>query len=209
MLTSTYTLVALSVEQTSARTALQALLDELQALPAEPASLPASRAAELGGMLRRVYDDCHWRKLDQFLVPALRCHTGAADALLDELEALSSLAAEAMVEAEATVRARAGAAAEVDGAGFLGAALRSVGALQLRLEREEHELFPLARSAVGNDAWFALANQMMAHDVYARERRAMPRTPAAPGTPGPGLPVAGERLQAESARWHQALLAAH
>lgn len=209
MLTSTYTLVALSVEQTSARAALHALLEELQVLPGQDPGLPAERTAVLCGMLRRVYDDCHWRKLDRFLVPALRCHTGAADALLDDLEALSSRAAEAMVEAEGAISADAAPVA-IAGAGFLAAALRSVEALLLRLEREEQELFPLARSAVGNDAWFALAKQMMAHDAHARERRAMPRTPGTPGTLGPpGLAAAAERMQGESARRHQALSAAH
>ncbi|MGJ7918289.1 hypothetical protein ACI48D_22825, partial [Massilia sp. LXY-6] len=37
--------------------------------------------------------------------------------------------------------------------------------------REEHELFPLARSLVRGEAWFAIANQMLAHDAVARERR--------------------------------------
>lgn len=197
MLTSTYTLVALSVEQTSARAALQALLDELQALPGDSDTLAADRAAALCGMLRRVYDDCHWRKLDKFLVPALRCHTCAADGLLDALETLSGQAAEAMVEAEAEL---GDGADPVPRAAFGAAVERCVAALRLRLEREEHELFPLARSAVGNDAWFALANQMMAHDAYARERRAPPRPPGAPG-----LAPGAERLQAEAGRWRQAL----
>jgi hypothetical protein len=57
---------------------------------------------------------------------------------------------------------------------FCGAVERCVAALRRRLEREEHELFPLARSVVGGDAWFAIANQMLAHDAYARERREAP-----------------------------------
>jgi hypothetical protein len=200
MLTSTYILVALSVEQTSARTALHTLLDDLHALPGDMSTFVTSRAIELCGMLRRVYDGCHWRKLDKFLVPALRSSTGAANGLLADLEALSSDAAAAMSAAEACV-ADAGT---VPRGPFRMAVERCVAALRLRLEREEHELFPLACSAVGREAWLALAHQMLAYDSDTRERR----TPA-PGPAAGELPVAAERLQLESMRWRQALFATH
>lgn len=189
MLTSTYTLVALSVEQTTARSALQSLLDDLYALPGDFATLAAGRAAQLCGALRRIYDDCHWRKLDKFLVPALRRCTEAADGLLRELEQLSMHAAEAMAAAEACIGAGGRA---VQRAPFQAAVERCVAALRHRLEREEHELFPLARSRVGRDAWFAIANQMLAHDAYAQERRTAPRQRRSAIDP-PGMGVAGHR----------------
>jgi len=172
MLTSTYTLVALSVEQTTVRAALQSLLDELRALPGDFSTLAAGRAAQLCTALRQAYDNCHWRKLDKFLVPALRRSTAAADRLLEELERLSGQAASAMATAEASVGA---ADRPVPRDVFCGAVEGCVAALRCRLEREEHELFPLARAAVGGDAWFAIANQMLAHDAYAQEHRADPR----------------------------------
>ncbi|WP_075792304.1 hemerythrin domain-containing protein [Massilia putida] len=168
MLTSTYTLVALSVEQTTVRAALQSLLDELRALPGDFSTLAAGRAAQMCAALRQAYDNCHWRKLDKFLVPALRRSTAAADALLAELERLSSQAAAAMSTAEACVGA---ADRPVQRDRFCGAVECCVAALRRRLEREEHELFPLARAAVGGDAWFAIANQMLAHDAHAQEHR--------------------------------------
>ncbi|MCS0628291.1 hemerythrin domain-containing protein [Telluria mixta] len=171
MLTSTYTLVALSVEQTTVRAALQSLLDELRALPGDFSTLAAGRAAQLCAALRQVYDNCHWRKLDKFLVPALRRSTAAADGLLEELERLSGKAAVAMSTAEACVGA---ADHPVPREVFCHAVEYCVGALRSRLEREEKELFPLARTAVGGDAWFAIANQMLAHDAYAQERRGDP-----------------------------------
>jgi len=168
MLTSTYTLVALSVEHTTVRAALQSLLDELRALPGDFSTLAAGRAAQLCTALRQAYDNCHWRKLDKFLVPALRRSTAAADGLLAELERLSGQAAAAVCAAEACV----GAADRPVPRGAFGDAVECcVAALRRRLEREEHELFPLARAAVGGDAWFAIANQMLAHDTYAQERR--------------------------------------
>ena len=172
MLTSTYTLVALSVEQTTVRAALQSLLDELRALPGDFSTLAAGRAAQLCAALRQVYDNCHWRKLDKFLVPALRRSTAAADGLLEELERLSGRAAAAMGAAEACV---GGADRPVPRDVFCDAVEGCIAALRCRLEREEHELFPLARAAVGGDAWFAIANQMLAHDAYAQEHRVDPR----------------------------------
>ena len=172
MLTSTYTLVALSVEQTTVRAALQSLLDELRALPGDFSTLAAGRAAQLCAALRQVYDNCHWRKLDKFLVPALRRSTAAADGLLEELERLSGRAAAAMGTAEACV---GGADRPVPRDVFCDAVEGCIAALRCRLEREEHELFPLARAAVGGDAWFAIANQMLAHDAYAQEHRVDPR----------------------------------
>jgi hemerythrin-like domain-containing protein len=175
MLTSTYTLVALSVEQNTVRGALQSQLEDLHALPGDSTTLALGRAAQLCASLRQIYDSCHWRKLDKFLVPALRRHTAAADGLLHELDQLSRNAAEAIYVAEACV---AHPDRPVPRERFSSAVERCVAALRLRLEREEHELFPLARSVVGDGAWFAIANQMLAHDAHARERREGQGTPA-------------------------------
>jgi hemerythrin-like domain-containing protein len=168
MLTSTYTLVALSVEQTTVRSALQSLARSLHALPDDGGTLAPGQAAELCAELRQVVDDCHWRKLDKFLIPALRRATCAADGLLRDLEQISRGAADSLASAEACVDA---GTRGVDREGFREAVERCIAALRCRLEREEHELFPLARSLVRGEAWFAIANQMLAHDAVARERR--------------------------------------
>ncbi|WP_051971676.1 hemerythrin domain-containing protein [Massilia sp. 9096] len=168
MLTSTYTLVALSIEQTAVRAALQALADELRALPGDYATVAAGRAAQLCAALRRAVDDCHWRKLDKFLVPVLRNSSRAAESLLQDLESLSAGASASMAQAEACVGA---GDRPVERERFCGAVEACIAALRLRLEREEDELFPLARGTVGGDAWFAIANQMLAHDAHAQERR--------------------------------------
>jgi hemerythrin-like domain-containing protein len=205
MLTSTYTLVALSVEQTTVRAALQSLLDELRALPAEFSTLAGGRAAQLCTALRQAYDNCHWRKLDKFLVPALRRSTSAADGLLADLERLSGQAALAMGAAEACIGP---ADHPVPRDVFCDAVESCVGALRRRLEREEHELFPLARAAVGGDAWFAIANQMLAHDAHAQEHRGdarLTRRGLAAGRDARGR----DPLQPEFWRRYAALTAAH
>ena len=190
MLTSTYTLVALSVEQTTARAALQSLLEELCALPGDFGTLAAGRAAALCAALRQVYENYHWRKLDKFVVPALRRSTAAADALLAELDGLSGEAASAMDAAAACVGAGDQPVPRVP---FCGAVERCIAALRRRLEREELELFPIARGAVGFDAWFAIANQMLAQDAYAQEKRGEPGRSAQPPAAVPSAGIAAPR----------------
>jgi hemerythrin-like domain-containing protein len=187
MLTSTYTLVALSVEQTTVRSALQSLARTLHGLPDDGGTLAPGQAAALCAELRQVVDDCHWRKLDKFLIPALRRATGAADGLLCDLEQISGSAADSLAAAEACVDA---GGRGVDGDGFREAVERCIAALRCRLEREEHELFPLARTLVSGEAWFAVANQMLAHDAVARERRGSLRHGR--GRPERGYPEAVE-----------------
>jgi hypothetical protein len=175
MLTSTYTLVALSIEQASARIGLQSLLERWQP-SAWQHRLPSKRDFELAcDALRVAFDNCYWRKLDKFVVPALR-RAGAAAGLLAELDALTLAAIGARADAH-------GAAAVQDPA--FGAAIeRCCNLLLERLEREERELFPLARVHVPSEAWFAIANQMLANDALQNENRGYASGPVQAGAMG-------------------------
>jgi hemerythrin-like domain-containing protein len=176
MLTATYTLVALSVEQTSIRAGLQSLQKLLQTNFLDKQSLSAAQVEVTCDALRRLYESCHWRKLDKFLIPALRRAGQGAETLLTELDALSQSAADAMAVAQ-----RAVDSASLDSQQrveeFCGAALQFCRALLERLEREERELFSAASSLISGEAWFAIANQMLAHDAYQQESRGAERAP--------------------------------
>ena len=172
MLTSTYTLVALSIEQASARIGLQSLLERWQP-SAWQHKEPTPREFELAcDALRVAFDNCYWRKLDKFVVPALR-RAGAGADLLAELDALTLAAIEALADAHA--------AAAVHDRGFGAALERCCNLLLERLEREERELFPLARLHVPSEVWFAIANQMLAHDAWQNENRGYPADPLRAG----------------------------
>ena len=171
MLTATYTLVALSVEQTSVRVGLQSLRQMLQAYYLHQPALTAAQVDYAALSMQRLYDACHWRKLDKFLIPAVRRSTGLADDLLAELDALSTQSADAL----AVSTAFGGAIDDSEQvAAFCTVVNTFCNALLTRIEREEHDLFPLARAAVTGEAWFALANQMLAHDAYLQEHRCEP-----------------------------------
>lgn len=180
MLTSTYTLVALSVEQARMRVEVQALLERWRpaAWWGEPPTMRQYEGAcdDLG----RVSEACHWRKLDKFVLPALRRRGGRAATLVAELDALGRSAAQARQAARA-------AAAEGD-PGCLAAVERCCQLLLERLEREERELLPLARTMIPGETWFAIANQMLAHDSYQHEQRGSAMGPPG-GIPPPGHPA--------------------
>ena len=176
MLTATYTLVALSVEQTSMRVSLHSVQQLVQKSYAQKKALTEGQAAYVCDTLRRLYEACQGRKLDRFLLPAL-CRAGAgAEPLLCELDLLSRSAAEALGSA---CRLAAGNIDDTDGVdAFCLAVERFCAALALRFDREERELFPIARSVIAGDAWFAVANQMLAHDAYLEEHRGRVPPPA-------------------------------
>lgn len=170
MLTETYTLVALSVEQTSLRAGLQSLQKLLETNFSHRSALTATQVEYACDAARSLFQGCHWRKLDKFLVPAIRHATGGADQLLLELDRLTNDAADAMATA-------IGCAAEgaLDSAvrvsRFCGALNRFCTPLLDRLEREEDELFCVAREVISGEAWFGIANQLLAHDAYQLETR--------------------------------------
>lgn len=189
MLTATYTLVALSVEQASVRVSLQSLQKVLYSNFVQQRALTPGQVDYACDALRRLYDTCHWRKIEKFLIPAIHRATHDADELLAELDHLNSAAAEAMGEiAERFAGLSVDSADRV--ADFCAAVDTFCNSLLKRLAREEQELFPVARTVISGEAWFSIANKMLVHEAYVQETK--PR-------PGPVAPAARGRLASERA----------
>jgi len=173
MLTATYTLVSLSVEQASIRVSLLSFQQYMHALLRQQQQLSIAHLDYAGDWLKRLYQCGYWRKVDQYLVPAIRRATPHADGLLEELGKLNHAA----LESVNLVQRRAMAAS--DSAERLGSQVEQLGAaidsfcaaLMARLEMEERELFALARRVIAGDAWFAIAYQFLAHDARVAENR--------------------------------------
>jgi hemerythrin-like domain-containing protein len=193
MLTATYTLVALSVEQASVRVSLQSLQKVLYNNFVQQRALTPGQVDYACVALRRLYDACHWRKIEKFLIPAIHHATRDADELLQDLDRLNSAAAEAMGElAERFAGLSVDTADRV--AEFCAAVDLFCNSLLQRLAREEQELFPVARSVISGEAWFSIANKMLAHEAYVQETR-----PARAGA-GPAAAPARDRLAGQLAR---------
>jgi hemerythrin-like domain-containing protein len=191
MLTATYTLVALSVEQASVRVSLQSLQKLLQSTFIDQSTLTPGQVGYACDAVRRLVDNCHWRKLDMFLIPAIRHATSEADQVLHDLDELARASADAATTlgnriAELALESQQGVnqfCATIES--FCSATLK-------RLEREEHELFPLARAVISGEAWFSIANAMLAHDAYVQETKPTQSRPGA----GPRRRSEPERLTA-------------
>lgn len=170
MLTETYTLVALSVEQARVRVNLLSLQQSLYTNWIEQCTLTTGQVDYACDSLRRLYDSWNWRKIEQFLIPAMHGATKETDQLLLELDRLNHAAAEAMGNI-----AERFAGLSVDSAVHVGEFCGSVetfcNALLQRLTREEQELFPVARSVITGDTWFSIAHKMLAHDAYVQESK--------------------------------------
>lgn len=199
MLTATYILVSLSVEQASIRMSLLAFQKYMQVQLRQQSRLSLAQLQYTGDWLNRLYQGGYWRKVEMYLIPAIRQATPHADGLLNELNGLNHAALESIN----LVQQRAGAAfdhSELQ-AGQLCAAIDAFcAALLQRLEKEERELFALARKVIVGEAWFAIAYQFLAHDARAQEARrgkaqvlpfVLPVPLPAPGTPAGTAETAG------------------
>ena len=177
MLTATYTLVALSVEQTNVRLGLQSLQDLIDTHFMQQSTLSAGQVSLALDAVNRLCDCPHWRKLDMFLIPAIRSASRNADELLHNLEELGRAAAAAVGDVAAALGTSAiDSSAKVSQ--FCSAIDVFASATMKRLELEDKQLFPLARSVISGEAWFSIANQMLALDAYTQDRKG--------GRPPPG-----------------------
>lgn len=180
MLTATYTLVALSVEQASVRVSLQSFQKYLQANFAYQSALTPGQVEFAWKSLQRLYDTCHWRKIETFLIPAIRNALQSPAGLFLELEELNRSCA-ALLDAVDQCRTLRPVDSEAKVVQFCHSVDSFCSTMLRRLELEEKQLFPLARSVISGEAWFSIANRMLASDARKQEAKAgkPPGSPAA------------------------------
>jgi hemerythrin-like domain-containing protein len=177
MLTATYTLVALSVEQASVRLSLISFQKYVRTTLMQQNRMTLSQLEYACENLNTLYQACHWRKTEMYLIPALRDATERADHLLDELNRLN----QAALTSIRLLQEKLGALADVRDE-QVSEVCDSIdafcAALLKRLEKEEQELFALARNAIAGETWFSIANQLMMHDKHLDEMKRSGLPPA-------------------------------
>ncbi|MYM37597.1 hypothetical protein GTP38_25045 [Duganella sp. FT94W] len=177
MLTATYTLVALSVEQASVRLSLLSFQKYVRTTLMQQNRMTLSQLEYACESLNTLYQACHWRKTEMYLIPALRDATERADHLLDELSRLN----QAALTSIRLLQDKLGALADVRDE-QVSEVCDSIdtfcAALLKRLEKEESELFVLARNAIAGETWFSIANQLMMHDKHLHEMKRSGLPPA-------------------------------
>jgi hemerythrin-like domain-containing protein len=163
MLTATYSLVALSVEQKNARRTLTAVQEYISngARRSEPLDQRGLQSAIQ--QLVQLDQYCHERKVELYVIPAIRNTTHEADSLLDELESLSARGVDILHSLRATV----GAAIE-QGAAKLEEICHAMELycenLLQRLMKEE-ELYQVARRVISMEGWFSIAADFLSYDA--------------------------------------------
>jgi hemerythrin-like domain-containing protein len=192
MLTATYTLVALSVEQASVRLSVLSFQQYVRTTLMQQNRITLGQLEYACDTLTRLYQACHWRKIDMYLIPAIRKATERADRLLDELNRLN----QAALGVIRSLQDQLGTLAEVrdDQVAQTCASIEAFcAALLQRLEKEERELFAIARRVICGEAWFSIANQLMMHDARLVETRraSVSGTAPAAGAAQHGTPAVG------------------
>ena len=173
MLTATYTLVALSVEQANVRLSLLSFQKYVQSTLLRQQRLTLSQLEYACETLERLYQACHWRKIELYLIPALQDATEQANQLLDELSRLNQSALSVIRRLQAELDS-AVEYSEQQVAEVCESIETFCSVLLQRLEKEEKELFTIARTTIGGEAWFDIANKFLAHDAQVVEARRVP-----------------------------------
>lgn len=174
MLTATYSLVAMSVEHANVRASLNAFHDLIRTNFSPEPVLSTGQVDFACLAMERLSKAFDCRKVELFLIPSVRRITHVADRLLVELDQLRRSAAQAMNWLFDRVRGRA-VDTRAAVASFCDTAEQFCNALLTRLEREERELFTVARTVLTVETWFDIA-----HEMFAAESKAGKPQPARP-----------------------------
>ena len=170
MLTATYTLATLSVEQASIRMGLQTLQKYVQVHLLQRHSTTLAQLEHAFTTLDHLYQACRWRKSEIYLIPAIRLATERADYLLAELSTLNVAVSDMLHQLRVRLDAM-GANSEECVEQICGSIDVCCSTLLQRLEKEEQELYAMARSVICGEAWFSIANEFLRHDAEKTETR--------------------------------------
>jgi hemerythrin-like domain-containing protein len=170
MLTATYALLTLSVEQKKERNFISRLLLHVRAVSNKPHAIDAAFLTSQVDELTKLAESLHQRKVEHCLVPALRHASADAAPLLADMQSLSSLGS--VMLSSVRKRLRRVAPQGIRQVKFLCRALdQYCQNLLARLEMEELQLLPLARRVVSNEAWFKIGTTFLDHDATRNEER--------------------------------------
>lgn len=172
MLTATYSIIALKVEQNRARWTFSSLQQTILNSLRNLRQASGIDADALLGRLVQFEHYCHQRKLEVVVIPALRRFTREADALLDEIEALgrASMALLRSLREKLHDALRHGSTMLDEVAASLEQCREQ---FHRRLAAEE-ELVLVAERVIPGDAWFGIAASFLSEDEKLRKRKQQP-----------------------------------
>lgn len=169
MLTATYSLVAIAAEQDKTRTMLSRLQQYLHGAWRGVQKIDFSFLEAAFGKLMQFDKYFGTRKLERFLIPAMRTAGREAEHLVGELDSLSAKGAGILRSlGEQLAEAFESSAGRINQ--ICHAMDTYCGTMLVRLEREERELIPMARRLFSIEDWFTIAAQFLSDDGDADGR---------------------------------------
>ncbi|SNS70110.1 hypothetical protein SAMN06265795_10595 [Noviherbaspirillum humi] len=183
MLTATYAQVAIVAEHNKVRSVLQDLQQCIQNCMRTAAGAGYATLKSTFFKLKEFHDSFRWRKIERHLLPSLRRFNPEAATLIDELESISDRACELLHTADLQLeQANHGAGRVADDV------CESMGMvchhIQLRLDREEQELMPLAQRLLSVEDWFGIAARFLSEEPVGGLKRPAFGAPWLPATSG-------------------------
>jgi hemerythrin-like domain-containing protein len=176
MLTATYSLVVIANEQNSMRRMLHQLQQNIRNGWSELHTSDSDRIETTFNTLTQFDDYCRARKVEQYLIPALRRATNEADDLLAELDALSVMGLRLLRKIGDQLR-HAIDAGNVCISEICNSMELYCRKLLDRLAKEEAELFPIAQQVFSVEEWFTIAEKFLSVDGQTHGSRSSPHLP--------------------------------
>ncbi|HEX7642527.1 MAG TPA: hypothetical protein VF472_10025 [Burkholderiaceae bacterium] len=164
MLTLTYALVALSVEQRKVKGRVLELQQEIQLERKQRLLSNQAHIEFLVSQFIKLDEACRSRNIELYVLPAIRAATTEADSLLADIDALTLMGRITLKTVHARLRqATARGSFELD---YLCDSLQQYCQDMLkRLELEESQVLPLAQRVISSDEWFDIAARFISSDL--------------------------------------------
>lgn len=170
MLTATYSIVAISAEQKNARSILFRLQQYLHSCLEKFNGHDVGTVAAALDKLSQFDQYWHTRKMELYVIPAIRGATHEVDSLLEELESMSMRGMAILRSAQEKMRR-----AVEQGIDYVSEVYRSLEGycenLSQRLAKEENELLPLVGRMLTSEQWFPIAAKLLSDDAHGAKRR--------------------------------------
>jgi hemerythrin-like domain-containing protein len=177
MLTATYSLVAISTEQKNTRSILHTLHQYIQSCLSKLQELDPGKLESALNKLTQFDRYCHARKVEMYVIPAVRGATREVDSLLAELESMSARGVDILRSVQNQLRQ-----AYEQGIAKINELCNSLEIycdnLLKRLAKEEEELLPMVGRLLTVDEWFSIAAKFLSDDAENYKRRHVPPLPA-------------------------------
>ena len=176
MLTATYSIVAISTEQKNARSVLFKLQQYIRSCLKKLQEVDVTTVESALNKLTQFDQYCHARKVEMYVIPAVRGTTREVDSLLSELESISERCIDILRSVQRQLR-QAFDQGLVKLNELCNALEIYCDNLFKRLKKEEEELMPMVGRLLTVDEWFPIAAKFLSDDAENKKRPHLPLLP--------------------------------